>query len=642
MAIQILPPRGGIGQAFGTGLGAGLGQILQGLAEGKAQQLQRQKQGVGLQALLPHLTTEQSQAVSDIDPKILAPFLKQMGAAQQISQRAPRVGERVANLLDINQTGSIDTTLGFLGGSDADTYDLYAKELQKDISKIYPDAIVPTSKMDAQARNEGLQRIKNRLNKDFGPQQAEDIMETPIQEMGLPSIQQAEQQQAPEGRPAQALRTLTGAGAEAVGPLAGLVSGPAAGAIVGSDILSALSSLGERIGELPGGVGEFLKKASGVITEEDIRKFSGAPPLEKEEKFRVTDYLPTTKNIKKIVGSVLPDNYLEPRSKGEALVQDAVNKGMGLISFGGMSVPKAIAGTVTGLGAREFAKEYGAGPLAQTATELLFTMMPDILYNNARDNLKKTARNLYEKFDKSAASFQRIDAKDLQDKAKILRKNAEKFESLSSNKQLINTLENFEEEFVSGGKIKMADAVNAKKEIARTLSESKLDNTAYGLLSKFNNELKNTIYKTGSKLDAHGFKHLKKADEIWSGLKSGESIVTTLKDLYNSGKYRSLSLYTLAGKFPGTAAGGIAGRFITGRGFTKGAIAGALGQELFQTYKFLKNTPGAWKELANVAKNSLRGNAKAAATRLKKIDEKALRWEQNQKKISQARAKRGI
>lgn len=641
MAIQILPPKGGLSQAIGTGLGTGLGSILEGLATQKAQEFQAQKSMQALQGL--GLQPQQAQGISQLPPQLqqaaLKETLKQFGAGQQMAQRSPRVGERVSNLLDINQTGSIDKTLGFFGGSDADTYDLYAKELQKDISKVYPDAVVPTSKMDAQARNEGLQRLKARLEQDFGPQQAEQIMESPVQQMGLPSVQQAEQQQQPqeEGGLAQVLRTLTGAGAEAAGPLAALGS-PAAGAgIVGSDILQALESYRQPIH-----TEEEIEEAASRMAPEQAQKLREQYQAEKEAPFKLSDYLPTTKNIKSIVGRVLPDNYLEPRSKGEALVQDAVNKGVGLVSFGGMSIPKAIAGTAAGLTAREVAKNYGAGPLAQTAAELTFTMMPGIIYNNARDNLKNTARSLYEKFDESAASNQRIDAKDLQDKAKILRKNAEKFESLSSNKQLINTLENLEEEFVTGGKMKMADAVNAKKEIARTISESQLDPTAHGLLSKFNNQLKNTIYKKGAELDAEGFKHLKQADEIWSGLKSGESLVTTIKDLYNSGKYRSLSLYTLAGKFPGTAAGGVVGRFLPGVGFAKGAAVGALGQELVQTYKFLKNTPGAWEELAKAAKDSLRGNAKAGAARLAKIDKKALKYEEGQQRSQKQRVRRGL
>ncbi len=643
-----------LGQAFGTGLGSGL----QDLAKKKMQEIQGQKLGETLKGLglPPELGPLALQA-----PQLASAIIKQQGVSQQKFQQQQQLQQErqseitkaaglFQNLQELQEAGGIDKPfgIGFLGGADADRFDLGAKELEKKLKKVFPDAVVPTSKMDAAARQEGLARIENRLVQALQPSQAAPQGAPQDQAFGLggqPQLPQEGMQPQQEGVPqeegalASTLRNLLGAGVGSVAPLAQLagraIGAPLVGApVLGSDIIQGLESLGEAISPVRGD--QPSKEALAKLSP-DEREYRDAIL---SDKTRLSDFLPTTSNIKKIISQVLPDKFLEPKSKNEALVQDAINKGLNLIAFGGKSPLRAAVATGTGIAGREFVKnKTNWGPVAQNATELLFTMAPDILFNKARQTLKGVAKKGYDSFPGSESSRE-INIGNLKQNARELRNSAGEFETLPTNARLKDKMNEFLEK-TTFDKMRLGDAVETKKQINRFINEVNLDAAGEKLLSDFNRNLSDTVVSESKRLKIPNIEAFENANAIWRGLKVGESVVDSMKNLWKKGRYGSLVMRFLYGAGPISAGGAFAGRLL-GFGIAKGGALGLVGQEIFQTYKFLRNTPGAWEELGKIAVDSLRGNTIPAAARMGRLDRKALQFEKKQTAQAKIRARRGL
>jgi len=504
MAVQILPPGESSGQHVATGLSGGLSNLLQGLAAGKVQNMQNKyQQQQGMQALQQMgMNPEQAQGLSQlatVNPQLALQYLKghqkealqdqaMQQKQQQMMQQAARIGERIQSLNEMNQQGMSSF---FGGGVDADTYDAYAEELERDIRKIYPDAVVPRSKDSAASRKEIGQRIAARWEKDFGQQQEQPMLGD--QQQGMPQqqnqslsipgqeslqaqqqIAQSEQDQG-ESRVAQVLRNLVGAGVQSAGPIASLLSPGAGQAILGSDII--------RAGE------HALTPDMPEISEEQLSQMAPdqreyVEEILKTKDKKLTDYLPTTtENIKNMVGKILPDEYLEPKSRGEAEVQNGISKAMGLWRYGGMSPLMATVSTGTGFGGKSLARKMGYGPLAQDVADFIFTTAPSLISNNARSALRGVAEKKYNAMPESAKSVE-LTMPITKEKARALRDSAAEYRSITSNKKVTDFMEDFMEQ-TNYDRMSFGDAVKGKRSIDRFLAQGGLDRIARSEVEQF-------------------------------------------------------------------------------------------------------------------------------------------------------------
>jgi len=602
-----------------TGIGQGLGSILQGLASRKVKEMQgRQFEKMGLPSALAYL-----------DPQVQSSALKQIFAAQQLGQPQPQIQEALAKLRELEEGGEIGERSMFnpvrwTEGKKTPETDL-AKMTAGQLRKLLPKGeYVPADyhKMDPEARAEYLAQLEQK----YGAQQ--QPMSVPQQESLQAQQQMAQQQPGGEGLQGplgSVLRTLGGAAMQAPAAIASKIpriGGPASGAIIGSDLL--------RAGD-PEHSYEATPEQLAQLTP-DQREYREAIERDTREKGSPTDYLPTTDNIKKLVGKVIPDNIITPRSKEEKIIADSVAKFVNLKTLGNMGFAKALAGTVTGMAGRKIAEAKKWSPLAANTTEFLFTMAPGLLWNAARAQVKDTSSELYNKFNDSAAARQQMDVKDIYEKSKQLRNEANKFKSLGSNKQLISSLEDFELQ-AADGKMKFADAVHAKRELYRIIEETPFDTTAAGKLMDFTGDLRDAILDQGVKLDPDlGFNFLKKADEIRTGLANSKTIVESLRDSAKKGSPKGVYLRTMLSKYPEATMAGVAGQAV-GLPFARGALPVAMAQEVAQMYKFFTKTPGAWEELAKIALDELQGNSRSAAARLGALDKKAIKAEKKQSRF---------
>jgi len=599
--------------------------------------------------------------IAYVNPKIQSTLingLMKQGEFQSLGrdERPQQAHEVLNNLQDLNERGNVDKSSWFgrlFGGgtgADKDAYEQYAGELDKRLKKILPYAVVPKADASAEARKEGLERIDQALRKQFGvgidhvmgqgqrqqqmqgqgSQPQSNFLSGGAQQQQMQQGQQGQQQ---ESRLGELLRNLLGGTVEAAAPLA-QIGGQAVGLagaglpIVASDLAQAAE--GPRKWALNKVIGSQSPENQEKIREDFGKGIDNQPFL---------DYIPSTKNIKKVVGKLLPKDYLEPQSKEAALVRDSINKGLGLVGFGGLTPKMAAISTGSGIAGKNIAKGLGGGDIEQNVAELLFTMAPSALFNNARANLKEVAKKGYEGFPGNDGQAQ-INIPDVKNSARALRDEAFQYSTNPTNKKLFDEMQQFLEK-TQFDKIKLTDAVKTNKSINEFLREVDLSKRGQKILRDFNSGLDKAIVKEGLRLKIPGAKEYEQANQIWRGLKNGESIVSTIKDLYNRGNYSSLTLGTLLGRFPLAATGAAVGR-LSGMGATAGGIAGLASQELYQTYKFLRNTPGAWAELGKAAKEAAKGSTKAAAARLGKVDKQALKFEQQQSHESSARSRRGL
>jgi len=117
--VTILPQEDRNKQLF-QGLSTGLQSIMQGYG----QQQQAQKQAKGLAALL-NVSPEQAQEIAQVDPAILAPFVKELGAAQKLAQKDAMEQSAYQELYDT--TGQMSQEGGF------------EEQEKKTVDAAYPD-----------------------------------------------------------------------------------------------------------------------------------------------------------------------------------------------------------------------------------------------------------------------------------------------------------------------------------------------------------------------------------------------------------------------------------------------------------------------------------------------------------------------
>lgn len=681
MPIQQLRGSRGLGTILGEGLGSGISHGVNQLLDQKIKDLGRQQQQrqmlSGLQYLYPDASAQELQSLAAFDPRILQGALKGREGAMRQRSAGERSNALLNNLNELESTGSLDKTFGLFGGGDKDTYDVYAKELAKQAKLIDPTITIPNSKMDRKSRREALDRIQQVLApyqgapmREIGAQQNMQKLPPQLQQLTQLGQGQAAEQPAESGEEGifnKLLRNLATIGTEGASPLVALGSralgaaSPIGYAPAASDALQLAESLpfdlGSAVVGLLPGTEEQKKK-----TVEAFKKLQNLPGE------KLSDYLPTSSNIKKLVSMALPDGYFAPRSEGERIIQDSANKFLNLYAFGKLGITPALVATATGIGAKEYAKSKGYGPLAQNAAEFIFTMMPGALYNNARGNLRKTASDAYNKF-ADANSKTTIKMPDVQKEIQDIAQSADKYKSISFNKKIVDGMRDLESQFAKSesidllkkkiaegatlkkinpqsllepsAEISLKNAINNKRAVWDMINDFSLDKNERRILTELASKMDQSILSAGKSQNIPHIADFQKANQIWSGLRQGESIVNTLKEQVKDFKPSSVTLRTLLGKFPEGAYTAI-GLKLAGVPYTTAGAIALGGQELLQTYRFLSKTPGAWKELGLAAKSALESNSKASIARLAQMDKKAQAFEANEERRRKRRASAGL
>lgn len=661
---------------FGQLLGNSLGQGLQGLLNLKMQQAQEQNQIAALQYLMPNATMQQLRGFANLDPRILQGFLKGGQAAQAQQTAATRARDLLANIQELEKEGGIDKFLGRLGGSNADIYDAQSKELAAVLKQIDPALQVPTSKQNASARAQLIERAQNALGLGQAPMPTAQQSATPTQApLDTAAQQQLLSQQTQPDQNNILQRVLGGAGNVGINTLPALLqlagragSGTLSRAlpVVGQGILASdLVQLGENL--LP----DIQSKLVGMLpfVDPEVKKQAQKQILEQEPKQIISQYLPTTENIKKIVSQALPDQFFEPKSQIEKDMQDYVEKAVTIFGFGGGTAKKALmraaAAKAGGLGARQL----GLGPVGEKVSELVFTLGPDIISQNVRGQLRQAAGSVYERFAQKNNN-KTLELPEVKKQIEKILQRAEKYQSLPYNKDIANGMNDILDKFQrapggevadvrkalaegvdlrklrpgkvgAGTNIRVEDAIDNKRAVWRMIDSYNLQKPERAALTELAVNMGDSIAQQAKKQKLPLIKEFEKANQIWRGVSEGESLYNTLKEAYNSKEIKSFLLRSLIGRFP-VASGVTFATKLAGLPFAESTAAGLAAAELYQAYKFMTMTPGSWQKLAQATLYSAKNNKAAAQQILRSLDKQALAFEKQQEQRQKQRSKRGL
>lgn len=648
---QFIPGTRTVGQAIGQGFEKGFPTGVQDIINSKLKQLalEEQQKGMmgGLKYLYPDASPEEIEGLSRLPQGIHKGAVRGLQASRMGQQSSSRVQGLLQNLQELEQEGGIDKTFGYFGGGKRDTYDVYAKELAKELKNINPALVAPSAKMDKSARDEAIQRIVQSITPQArGSQQ----LANPLEQVGQRG-QQAQQGQGvqpdqEEGYIGQILRNLVSGGVKSAAPLTAFAGrqlaertgqaalGPAGLIPAGSDVVAGLESLLPEFGKWMAGKLPIPQEAREKIQQ----KIEKDRPQEGQ---RLSDYLPTTGNLMKIAGKILPDNIFEPRSENEKDMQDLMVKGANLVGIGGWSPTDAALGSVGGTIAKKVVgkategKEWG--PLAANTADMVFTSLFPSIYGSSKDYFANIARNGYKKFfEKNSGEV--INAENIRKEVERIGGRAAEYTSVPSNKQLLNTMTDISEKFAQNN-LTIGQADEAKRALDEVINQVDLTSRGWKELTGLRRNISDTIIDQAKRNKLPDVTDYQNANQIWAGLRKGESLVDALKDQIKKGAFRSITINSLLSKYPAGALTSI-GLKTLGAPLRLAGGVGTAAHELIQAYRFLSTTPGAWQDLANGAKDAALGKLVASNARLSSLDKKALSFEEKEERKATKRAAR--
>ncbi len=514
--------------------------------------------------------------------------------------------------------------------------------------------VLPELNSGAAGINE-LEKIIGSLGGQGGQRQSINQNDNPVAGAQPSAGNQGQQQQQNQGALANLLNNIPGKGAarnilgmaaENIAPLLGLAGSKlAGGGVLASDIAqSPLAFLenkisGERTPETEAARLADTKKLYQPspfsdpveVMPEDEERLAKAghkvAEVPKSAGLRPSDILPSTRNIKKIIGSALPKDYLEANPGIESDIRNLINKAANFHVFGGASLAKSLAAATSGSVLKKGAEKAGFGPVAQSVVEIAGGLLPSgaQAYYNSRDSFKKTASDLYNKFyDTSGKTRLKFDEdiKKTAEQAYIWASKNSTRGTEAMQKQVGQLIQELE-----GGSAPVKAIMERAQAISALANEKELGGTGIGLLSKLSDSLRKLVKDSSVK----NVNDLKLADQITTGLKGSESLI---EKIYTNLKAKGLKSTMLRNMLPRVGVAGLAAPLVGTAPVSKIAVAGTLANQGYSIYKFFKNVPGASKLYWDMWKSALKNDSKGLAANIGALDKKASKYEDQFKKIS--------
>lgn len=348
------------------------------------------------------------------------------------------------------------------------------------------------------------------------------------------------------------------------------------------------------------------------------------------KEFKVSDWLPTSKNREKIVDAVT-DKVFGPReTKEKSDIEKSITRlasAIGMRHGGGtlltpMSWLRPTISVVGGEIAGEGAEAAGLGKTGRFVASLGFSMFSDPLFDGLRDKVLGNASGIYNKMDEGI--------KNLASKTPDLRKvskNAltEMGFSEATPKDFTNQVTKIYDEAklpqMNLGRVR--SYIKGMNEYWYKDGKSELTKTGAKLFKDVKTSLEDTLEKG---MKAHGLGKLhneyKYAKEITNGMKESQFALTTLKKIFAENKGIGRSLWrTLIYAAPEGAAPALLGTTVAGfTGGVAGALTGLGINTLRKAYRFLE-TPTALKELTKLVPAAFTGNLPVVARQMGILDD---------------------
>ena len=360
------------------------------------------------------------------------------------------------------------------------------------------------------------------------------------------------------------------------------------------------------------------------VASHKLGSLIGSEKLQKANASKITDYLPTSSNIRKYgtenIERALGTDYLTPRTKGEERFDEYVGDVASLlVPFGGGSriSLKALksAGGTAALGnlAKWGAEELGGGEGTQAGAKIGAMLLPSIF---GAPSVKKYMDSLYEKTSSLLPKKEKVLAKELTERIKSVSNDLSKGTATPTKDILKKPVKDIKKALKRGkGELGIIDAVQFKKDLNEIIRDSSTTTSARGQLKEIVHDINKSINTIG-KEHPEFLKSLRSADNIWAGLTEGSKVTKFLDKYVQKYAFHPLTLGLLG------LHGGLGTALKVG-----GSLAGYEGFKVLQSFAKSREIR---KYYGHTVSSALKNNAPQSLKSMQKLDEAIRKQEQGE------------
>lgn len=303
----------------------------------------------------------------------------------------------------------------------------------------------------------------------------------------------------------------------------------------------------ESIGSIPHVSYDILKMISNAVPEQVKTGLKQAVPgigLISGLTSLVGENAPSQESIRKTIGQLAPEGYLEPQTEREKVADEIASDVASLmIPLGPLKAVKPLKALgIAGASniASYLSKNLGASEKTQTGVKLGTMLLTSL---GMGPSLKNKAEQLYKVAEESIIPGEKIPATSIRDTLKKITKDyTTKGLSKSAGKVDVERVLDEVNSFIHDDKIGLHDLWSIKKDMNDAIAKVGF-NTKGGIeLKILEEEMKSALKNSPNKAFSSA---LSAADEIYGGVQRAKNINDFVKGLVNNKVFGGTALYTL-------------------------------------------------------------------------------------------------
>lgn len=286
------------------------------------------------------------------------------------------------------------------------------------------------------------------------------------------------------------------------------------------------SRIAETIGSIPR-AGFDIAQAIGGLAPESLTSEEEHPAFAQASRdiSKLGEYLPTAQDIRKRIGAIAPEGYLEPKNEGEKFVDDVISDFTSLAvpigPLGGVSkLTAAAASTLGNLGSLA-AKKIGYGETGQNVTKLGLMFATSL---GKGLNLKKKSTDWYNMAERVVKPNEAMSARYIEPAINKLEKEY-LFRGFRGKEKKIaaEAIEDLRATIRYDGKIGLSDLAQFKKELPKKIFEvGGADSPPGQYLVQLSKDMGDAIKKHSP--NKKFSEAMTAADQLFSGSKAADKI----------------------------------------------------------------------------------------------------------------------